>query len=115
MNLLFVCSGTPAGARSEVARKIAIAAEFGPQRVELGTNAGTPPATDEALLVGTSGSGLTGHRARKQPLRSYQADSFVMTPGHLDPVKQMCCRGKHNVIDEYSSRSPIMNHRSIRR
>lgn len=72
-----------------------------------GTNAwDNIPATDEALLVGMErGIDLTGHRARKlTPAIVSEADLiFVMTPGHLEQVKQMGGRGKVHVIDEYAS------------
>jgi len=66
------------------------------------------PATDEALLVGMEREiDLTGHRARKlTPAIVSEADLiFVMTPGHLEQVKQLGGRGKVHVIDEYSSGS----------
>jgi protein-tyrosine-phosphatase len=72
-----------------------------------GTNAwDNVPATDEALLVGMERDiDLTGHRARKlTPAIVSEADLiFVMTPAHLEPVKQMGGRGKVHVIDEYAS------------
>ena len=48
---------------------------------------------------------LTGHRARKlTPAIVSEADLiFVMTPGHLEQVKQLGGRGKVHVIDEYAS------------
>ena len=110
MNLLFVCSGNTC--RSALAEALAqkIAARRGIQDVEVssaGTNAwDNAPATDEALLVGMErGLDLTGHRARKlTPAIVSEADLiFVMTPGHLEPVKQMGGRGKAHVIDEYAS------------
>jgi len=47
----------------------------------------------------------TGHRSRKiTPAIIAEADLiFVMTPGHLEQVKQMGGRGKVHVIDEYAS------------
>jgi protein-tyrosine-phosphatase len=72
-----------------------------------GTNAlENVPATDEALLVGMErGVDLTGHRSRQlTPGIISEADLiFVMTPGHLEQVKQMGGRGKVHVIDEYAS------------
>ena len=72
-----------------------------------GTNAwDNIPATDEALLVGMEREiDLTGHRARKlTPTIVSEADLiFVMTPGHLEQVKQLGGRGKVHVIDEYAS------------
>jgi protein-tyrosine-phosphatase len=72
-----------------------------------GTNAwDNVPATDEALLVGMERElDLTGHRARKlTPAIVSEADLiFVMTPGHLEQVKQLGGRGKVHVIDEYAS------------
>ena len=72
-----------------------------------GTNAwDNVPATDEALLVGMERDiDLTGHRARKlTPTIVSEADLiFVMTPGHLEQVKQLGGRGKVHVIDEYAS------------
>ena len=68
-----------------------------------GTNAwDNVPATDEALLVGMEREiDLTGHRARKlTPAIVSEADLiFVMTPGHLEQVKQLGGRGKVHVID----------------
>ena len=110
MNLLFVCSGNTC--RSPLAEALArqIAARRGVEDVEVssaGTNAwDNAPATDEALLVGMErGLDLTDHRARKlTPAIVSEADLiFVMTPGHLEPVKQMGGRGKAHVIDEYAS------------
>jgi len=51
------------------------------------------------------GLDLTGHRSRKlTPAIVSEADLiFVMTPGHLEQVKQMGGRGKVHVIDEYAS------------
>ena len=72
-----------------------------------GTNASdNVPATDEALLVGMEREiDLTGHRARRlTPEIVAEADLiFVMTPGHLEQVKQLGGRGKAHVIDEYTS------------
>ena len=72
-----------------------------------GTNAwDNVPATDEALLVGMERDiDLTGHRARKlTPAIVSEADLiFVMTPGHVEQVKQLGGRGKVHVIDEYAS------------
>ena len=110
MNLLFVCSGNTC--RSALAESLArkIAARRGITDLNVssaGTNAwDNAPATDEALLVGMERDiDLTGHRSRKlTPAIVSEADLiFVMTPGHLDPVKQMGGRGKAHVIDEYAS------------
>jgi len=72
-----------------------------------GTNAwDNIPATDEALLVGMEREiDLTGHRARKLTAAIVsEADLiFVMTPGHVEQVKQLGGRGKVHVIDEYAS------------
>src|SRR5439155_15274632 len=72
-----------------------------------GTNAWENfPATAEELLVGMEREiDLTGHRARKlTPAIVSEADLiFVMTPGHLEQVKQLGGRGKVHVIDEYAS------------
>ncbi len=72
-----------------------------------GTNAwDNVPATDEALLVGMERDiDLTGHRARKltPSIVSEAALIFVMTPAHVEPVKQLGGRGKVHVIDEYAS------------
>lgn len=72
-----------------------------------GTNAwDNVPATDEALLVGMEREiDLTGHRARKlTPAIVSEADLiFVMTPAHIEQVKQLGGRGKVHVIDEYAS------------
>jgi protein-tyrosine-phosphatase len=110
MNLLFVCSGnTCRSALAEsLARKIAARRGIADLNVSsAGTNAwDTAPATDEALLVGMERDiDLTGHRARMlTPAIVSEADLiFVMTPGHLEPVKAMGGRGKVHVIDEYAS------------
>jgi len=72
-----------------------------------GTNAwDNVPATDEALLVGMEREiDLAPHRARKlTPAIVSEADLiFVMTPGHVEQVKQLGGRGKVHVIDEYAS------------
>jgi protein-tyrosine-phosphatase len=110
MNLLFVCSGNTC--RSPLAEALArkIADRRGLEDLNVssaGTNAqDNVPATDEALLVGMErGLDLTGHRSRKlTPAIVSEADLiFVMTPGHLEQVKQMGGRGKVHVIDEYAS------------
>ena len=110
MNLLFVCSGnTCRSAMAEaLARKIAERRGIKDLNVSsAGTNAwDNVPATDEALLVGMERDiDLTGHRARKlTPAIVSEADLiFVMTPGHLEQVKQLGGRGKVHVIDEYAS------------
>jgi protein-tyrosine-phosphatase len=110
MNLLFVCSGNTC--RSPLAEALArkIAERRGIEDLNVssaGTNAwDNVPATDEALLVGMERDlDLTGHRSRKlTPAIVSEADLiFVMTPGHLEQVKQMGGRGKVHVIDEYAS------------
>jgi len=110
MNLLFVCSGNTC--RSPMAEALArkIAQRRGIENLNIssaGTNAwDNVPATDEALLVGMEREiDLTGHRARKlTPTIVSEADLiFVMTPGHLEQVKQLGGRGKVHVIDEYAS------------
>jgi len=110
MNLLFVCSGNTC--RSAMAEALArkIARRRGIENLNIssaGTNAwDNVPATDEALLVGMEREiDLTGHRARKlTPTIVSEADLiFVMTPGHLEQVKQLGGRGKVHVIDEYAS------------
>ncbi|MDQ6770086.1 MAG: low molecular weight protein arginine phosphatase [Gemmatimonadota bacterium] len=110
MNLLFVCSGNTC--RSPMAEALArkIADRRGIEDLNVssaGTNAwDNVPATDEALLVGMERDlDLTGHRSRKlTPAIVSEADLiFVMTPGHLEQVKQMGGRGKVHVIDEYAS------------
>jgi len=72
-----------------------------------GTNAwDNSTATDEALLVGMEREvDLTSHRARKltSAIVSEADLIFVMTPGHLEQVKQLGGRGKVHVIDEYAS------------
>lgn len=110
MNLLFVCSGnTCRSAMAEaLARKIAKRRGIEDLNVSsAGTNAwDSVPATDEALLVGMEREiDLTEHRARKlTPAIVSEADLiFVMTPGHLEQVKQLGGRGKVHVIDEYAS------------
>jgi protein-tyrosine-phosphatase len=110
MNILFVCSGNTC--RSPMAEALArkIASRRGIEDLNVssaGTNAwDNVPATDEALLVGMERDiDLTGHRARKlSPAIVSEADLiFVMTPGHLEQVKQLGGRGKVHVIDEYAS------------
>ena len=75
-----------------------------------GTNAwDNATATDEALLVGMEREvDLTSHRSRKlTPAIVSEADLiFVMTPGHVEQVKQLGGRGKVHVIDEYASGTP---------
>jgi protein-tyrosine-phosphatase len=110
MNLLFVCSGNTC--RSPLAEALArkIAARRGIDDMNVssaGTNAlDNIPATDEALLVGMERElDLTGHRSRQlTPAIVSEADLiFVMTPGHVEQVKQLGGRGKVHVIDEYAS------------
>src|SRR6185503_461465 len=110
MNLVFVCSGNTC--RSPMAEALArkIAERRGIQDLSVssaGTNAWeNSTATDEALFVGMERElDLTGHRARKlTPAIVSEADLiFVMTPGHLEQVKQLGGRGKVHVIDEYAS------------
>jgi protein-tyrosine-phosphatase len=110
MNILFVCSGnTCRSAMAEAfARKIAQRRGIEDLNVSsAGTNAwDNVPATDEALLVGMERDiDLTGHRARKltSAIVSEADLIFVMTPGHLEQVKQLGGRGKVHVIDEYAS------------
>ena len=110
MNLLFVCSGNTCRSALAEALALKIAARRGIEDLNVssaGTNAwDNTPATDEALLVGMErGLDLTGHRARRlTPAMVSEADLiFVMTPSHLEPVKQMGGRGKAHVIDEYAS------------
>lgn len=112
MNIVFVCSGNTC--RSPMAEALAkqIAERRGLRDVNV-SSAGTTawdnvPATDEALLVGMErGVDLTPHRSRKlTPAIVSEADLiFVMTPSHLDQVKQMGGRGKVHVLDEYASGS----------
>lgn len=113
MNILFVCSGNTCRSplAEAFARKIAERRGITDLRVSsAGTNAWDNfPATDEALLVGMErGVDLTGHRSRKiTPAIISEADLiFVMTPGHLEQVKQMGGRGKVHVVDEYASGTP---------
>lgn len=110
MNLLFVCSGNTCRSALAEALALKIAARRGIQDINVssaGTNAwDNAPATDEALLVGMERDlDLTDHRSRKlTPAIVSEADLiFVMTPGHLEPVRQMGGRGKVHVIDEYAS------------
>jgi len=110
MNLLFVCSGnTCRSAMAEaLARKIAQRRGIKDLNVSsAGTNAwDNATATDEALLVGMEREvDLTSHRSRKlTPAIVSEADLiFVMTPGHVEQVKQLGGRGKVHVIDEYAS------------
>src|SRR6476620_531325 len=112
VNLLFVCSGNTC--RSPMAEALArkVAQRRGIADVNIysaGTNAwDNVPATDEALRVGMERElDLTGHRARKlTPEIVSEADLiFVMTPGHLEQVRQLGGRGKVHVMDEYASGS----------
>jgi protein-tyrosine-phosphatase len=112
MNILFVCSGNTC--RSPLAEVLArrIAERRGIEDVKIssaGTNAwDNAPASDEALLVGMERQvDLTGHRSRKlTPSIVSEADLiFVMTPAHLEQVKQMGGRGKAHVLDAYASGS----------
>ena len=113
MNLLFVCSGNTC--RSPMAEALArkIAQRRGIKDLNVssaGTNAwDNATATDEALLVGMEREvDLTSHRSRKlTPAIVSEADLiFVMTPGHVEQVKQLGGRGKVHVIDEYASGTP---------
>jgi protein-tyrosine-phosphatase len=113
MNLLFVCSGNTCRSPMAVAFARKIAERRGIQDLNVssaGTNAfDNVPATDEALLVGMErGLDLAGHRSRVlTPEIISDADLvFVMTPSHVEQVKQMGGRGKVHVIDEYASGSP---------
>jgi protein-tyrosine-phosphatase len=110
MNILFVCSGNTC--RSPLAEVLArrIAERRGIEDVKIssaGTNAWDhAPASDEALLVGMERQvDLTGHRSRKlTPAIVSEADLiFVMTPAHLEQVRQMGGRGKAHVLDAYAS------------
>ena len=110
MNLLFVCSGNTCRSPMAEALALKIAKHRGIEDLNVssaGTNAwDNVPATDEALLVGMERDiDLTGHRARKlTPAIVSEADLiFVMTPGHVEQVKQLGGRGKVHVIDEYAS------------
>jgi protein-tyrosine-phosphatase len=113
MNILFICSGNTC--RSPMAEALArkIARRRGLEDVSVasaGTNAwDNATATDEALLVGMERDiDLSGHRSRKlTPEIVAEADLiFVMTPSHLEQVRQLGGRGKVHVIDEYTSGSP---------
>jgi protein-tyrosine-phosphatase len=110
MNILFVCTGNTC--RSPLAEALArrIAERRGLEEVKIssaGTNAwDNVPATDEALLIGMEREvDLTPHRARMlTPAIVSEADLiFVMTPTHLEQVKQMGGRGKAHVLDAYAS------------
>ncbi|MEX2110035.1 MAG: low molecular weight protein arginine phosphatase [Gemmatimonadaceae bacterium] len=110
MNILFVCSGnTCRSPLAEVlARRIAERRGIGDVKISsAGTNAwDNAPASDEALLVGMERQvDLTGHRSRKlTPAIVSEADLiFVMTPAHLEQVRQMGGRGKAHVLDAYAS------------
>lgn len=110
MDILFVCTGNTC--RSPLAEALArrIARRRGVEDVKIssaGTNAWeSVPASDGALLVGMEREvDLTSHRARiLTPEIVAEADLiFVMTPAHLEQVKQMGGRGKAHVLDEYAS------------
>lgn len=110
MNILFVCTGNTC--RSPLAEALArrIARRRGLDDVKI-SSAGTSawesvPASDGALLVGMEREvDLTSHRARiLTPEIVAEADLiFVMTPAHLEHVKQMGGRGKVHVLDQYAS------------
>ena len=110
MNILFVCTGNTC--RSPLAEALArrIAKRRGREDVKIssaGTNAWeSVPASDGALLVGMEREmDLTTHRARiLTPEIVAEADLiFVMTPAHLEQVRQMGGRGKVHVLDQYAS------------
>ena len=110
MNILFVCTGNTC--RSPLAAAIAgrIAKRRGLDDVKIssaGTNAWeSVPASDGALLVGMERDlDLTNHRARiLTPEIVAEADLiFVMTPAHLEQVKQLGGRGKAHLLDQYAS------------
>jgi protein-tyrosine-phosphatase len=110
VNILFVCTGNTC--RSPLAEALArrIARRRGLTDVKIssaGTNAWeSVPASDGALLVGMEREvDLTSHRARiLTPEIVAEADLiFVMTPSHLEQVKQMGGRGKAHLLDEYAS------------
>ena len=109
MNILFVCTGNTC--RSPLAEALArrAAKTRGLTDVTIssaGTNAWeNSPASDGALLVGMEREiDLTSHRARVlTPEIVSEADLiFVMTPAHLEQVKQMGGRGKAHVLDQYA-------------
>lgn len=109
MNILFVCTGNTCRSplAEALARRISERRGFGEVKISsAGTNAwDNIPASDGALLVGMERQlDLTGHRARMlTPAIVSEADLiFVMTPGHLEQVRQMGGRGKVHVLDEYA-------------
>ena len=110
MNILFVCTGNTCRSplAEALARRIAERRGITDMRVSsAGTSAwDNSPASDGALLVGMERQlDLATHRARKlTPAIVSEADLiFVMTPGHLEQVKQMGGRGKVHVLDQYAS------------
>jgi protein-tyrosine-phosphatase len=110
MNILFVCTGNTC--RSPLAEGLArrIAQRRGLTDVTI-SSAGISawencPASDGSVLVGMERQvDLTNHRARvlTPEIVSHADLIFVMTPSHLDPVKQMGGRGKVHVLDAYAS------------
>lgn len=110
MNILFVCTGNTC--RSPLAEALArrIAERRGVKDLRVssaGTNAwDNSPASDGALLVGMERQlDLASHRARNltPPIVSEADLIFVMTPAHLEQVKQMGGRGKVHLLDAYAS------------
>ena len=109
MNILFVCTGNTCRSplAESLARRIAKTRALTDVTISsAGTNAWeNSPASDGALLVGMErGIDLTGHRARSltHEIVSEADLIFVMTPAHLDQVKQLGGRGKAHVLDRYA-------------
>lgn len=110
MNVLFVCTGNTC--RSPLAERLALAAaarrgisDF--TASSAGTNAWDgSPASDGALLVGMERQlDLAPHRSRNLTREMVAAADLVlvMSPAHLEPVRQLGGAGKTHLIDEYAS------------
>jgi protein-tyrosine-phosphatase len=110
VNVLFVCTGNTC--RSPLAEVLArkAAKERGLADFtasSAGTNAWDgSPASDGALLVGIERQlDIGAHRARKLS-RDMVAEAdlvLVMSPAHLEAVRQLGGAGKVHLIDEYAS------------
>ncbi|MDQ6719144.1 MAG: low molecular weight protein arginine phosphatase [Gemmatimonadota bacterium] len=110
MNILFVCTGnTCRSPLAEAFAKSAAARRGIPNFTasSAGTNAWDgSPASDGALLVGLErGTDLGAHRSRKLTREMIAAADLVlvMSPAHLESVRELGGGGKAHLIDEYGS------------